>query len=678
MQADQAALAGGATEPRSPRLGRTSLALLGLLAVLAIGSWLLLELVAAGGELLAPAKLVDLLSSVALVSVLVAVLVRLGAGVVLSLALAATVITTQVFLIAGTGIRPESMPTALQLGAVALVAFSPRRAAIALAAVLCAAAVLFKVSALWAPIAIAVWLIAYRRPGLLTFMALFAAGTAGLLVAFGIASDGRMFNNLLQPGGPVLSPVGVVKAPLKTGELLSQYAQSSFVLLPVALLGVFFATRRSRPSIFGTGLVVATGIILVLMADVGGDYNHLLDFVVLLPVVTFEIVRNLSNRLGDRMLVWSFLVVAVIVGTSTALVANAGRTLVTTLQLPGVSERSAPTPAPTQPTAKPTGASPFAAPVTTATYTVPASIDATGATDVSAALNAWIQGVPDGSVISFPAKGVYKLGKGIQLGNRHNLVFQGNGATLRASGAGSDLLSSLFVSGFSYPLRYWTGGTTHIAIRDFNLVGNDSTPGVYGSGGEGQAGFRSYATGYLEVSGCTISAVWGDGFFFHDSTNVWVHDNRVASAGRNGVTVISGSGVTAEGNKFDKIGYVTLDVEPNAATEASSDIVFRSNTAGTWGQDFVSVDGQHTGASIRNITVSGNTVTGGTLSTRINNGGGSRLRNIAVTDNTSRVAGRGPVLIFAHVDGLKVTGNVQPLTSGSLTSITDSTNVTYP
>ena len=338
-----------------------------------------------------------------------------------------------------------------------------------------------------------------------------------------------------------------------------------------------------------------------------------------------------------------------------------------------------PTPKPTAaPTAKPTGASPFAAPVTTATYTVPASIDATGATDVSAALNAWIQGVPDGSVISFPAKGVYKLGKGIQLGNRHNLVFQGNGATLRASGAGSDLLSSLFVSGFSYPLRYWTGGTTHIAIRDFNLVGNDSTPGVYGSGGEGQAGFRSYATGYLEVSGCTISAVWGDGFFFHDSTNVWVHDNRVASAGRNGVTVISGSGVTAEGNKFDKIGYVTLDVEPNAATEASSDIVFRSNTAGTWGQDFVSVDGQHTGASIRNITVSGNTVTGGTLSTRINNGGGSRLRNIAVTDNTSRVAGRGPVLIFAHVDGLKVTGNVQPLTSGSLTSITDSTNVTYP
>jgi hypothetical protein len=35
------------------------------------------------------------------------------------------------------------------------------------------------------------------------------------------------------------------------------------------------------------------------------------------------------------------------------------------------------------------------------------------------------------------------------------------------------------------------------------------------------------------------------------------------------------------------------------------------------------------------------------------------------------------VLMFAHIDGLTVTGNVQPLTSGSLASITDCTGVTY-
>ena len=37
----------------------------------------------------------------------------------------------------------------------------------------------------------------------------------------------------------------------------------------------------------------------------------------------------------------------------------------------------------------------------------------------------------------------------------------------------------------------------------------------------------------------------------------------------------------------------------------------------------------------------------------------------------------GPALRFEHVDGLAVTGNVQPLTSGTLTSISDSTDV-YP
>jgi len=33
------------------------------------------------------------------------------------------------------------------------------------------------------------------------------------------------------------------------------------------------------------------------------------------------------------------------------------------------------------------------------------------------------------------------------------------------------------------------------------------------------------------------------------------------------------------------------------------------------------------------------------------------------------------VLNFAHIDGLTVTGNVQPLTSGSLAAISDCTNV---
>jgi hypothetical protein len=306
---------------------------------------------------------------------------------------------------------------------------------------------------------------------------------------------------------------------------------------------------------------------------------------------------------------------------------------------------------------------------------VPNTIDATGATDVSAALNAWIATVPNGSVISFPAGGTYQLSAGIKLGLRTNLVFEGNGATLRSSGAGSDTYSSLFVFGYSYSLGYWTGGNADIAIYNFKLFGDDPTPGVYNSAGEFQSGIHLVGTNRIEVSGCTISAVWGDGLRVADATNVWLHDNHVVTAGRNGLTVEHGANVTVEANAFDKVGYVTFDDEPYLITQTSTNIIFRNNTASTFGAWYVGIDGSHTGAAITGVTISGNTVTGGSLRAVIDNGGTARMFNVAFIGNTSEVAAAGPVITFADIDGLTVTGNTQPLTSGSLTSITDCTSV---
>jgi len=53
---------------------------------------------------------------------------------------------------------------------------------------------------------------------------------------------------------------------------------------------------------------------------------------------------------------------------------------------------------------------PFPAPVTTQTVNVPGTIDATGATDVSVALNNFIGTVSDGSIIAFPPNAIYQLG----------------------------------------------------------------------------------------------------------------------------------------------------------------------------------------------------------------------------------------------------------------------------
>ena len=239
-----------------------------------------------------------------------------------SLALTATVVTSQVFLLAGTGIRPESLPTLLQVSAVALVALVPRRAAVVLAAILCAVAVFAKFSALWAPVAIGAWLLTRDRGRLAPFVITLVTGIVALGALFTVASDGRILTNLLGLGGAGISLGGVVKGPLKTVDLLLQYALASVVLLPVLVLGLFFASRASRPTIFQVALVAAGVILIVVMADVGSDYNHLLDVIVLLPIVAFEVVQSLARRMDDPRPAWAFLAAVVLVGSSVALVSS--------------------------------------------------------------------------------------------------------------------------------------------------------------------------------------------------------------------------------------------------------------------------------------------------------------------------------------------------------------------
>ena len=48
-----------------------------------------------------------------------------------------------------------------------------------------------------------------------------------------------------------------------------------------------------------------------------------------------------------------------------------------------------------------------------------------------------------------------------------------------------------------------------------------------------------------------------------------------------------------------------------------------------------------------------------------------------ITDNVGQTAAKGPLMTFTKTDGVTVTGNSQPLTSGELATFSGSTNVTY-
>jgi hypothetical protein len=355
-----------------------------------------------------------------------------------------------------------------------------------------------------------------------------------------------------------------------------------------------------------------------------------------------------------------------------------------------------PTPAPTlTPTPTPSStAGPFQAPVTTQTVYVPTTIDSTGATNAAAALQSFIGTVPDGSVIVFKAGGVYRMDLGIAVENRHNLVFEGNGATLRANGSSGSMWADPFV--------FYGSPTTvsDIVIRDFTLQGNNPHTGtaIYDPSQEGQHGVGVYGGTRIEIANNTIRNTWGDGVYAANGSTqdwvdgLWVHDNTFAYIGRIVFTMNAVRNALLERNTIDMVGGSLMDIEPDLDYQGASNITLRDNTTGTWGMTtvgqayWVGCANQTAGllSVVSGVTITGNVVSSGPyplgassksggLSTWI--GKPARQTSVVFTNNTTTKAGAGPVLIFEHVDGLTVTGNTQPLTSGSLTYVYDSTNV---
>jgi hypothetical protein len=299
---------------------------------------------------------------------------------------------------------------------------------------------------------------------------------------------------------------------------------------------------------------------------------------------------------------------------------------------------------------------------------VPSSIDSTGSRDASAALIAFIGRVKDGSTIVFKRGGVYRLNSAIKFAHRRNLTLNGNGATLRSYGPATE-------SGSLFWLSSSGGGDTGITIKNFKLVGNNPSPGVYRGGREGAAGVLVDGGSRINIYGVTVSRVWGDCLKVNSwASYVWFHDSNCVSVGRNGVSIIAGRNVTVQRVAFRRNGYNVFDIEANNSREGAVGIKFLSNTAGTWTNAFFSGNGAP-GSVVSGVTISGNRITGGTLLTVITI---ARRKNIVFTNNTSTVRGRGPILRFAHIDGLTVRGNHQPLSSGKLVSITDCTRVQYP
>jgi hypothetical protein len=283
---------------------------------------------------------------------------------------------------------------------------------------------------------------------------------------------------------------------------------------------------------------------------------------------------------------------------------------------------------------------------------------------------------------------------GLNLSNRRGLVLDGNGATLRARGSASRPLDSVFA------LMY---GSQNIRFRDFTLIGNNPNAGTdnaYG-GGEQLHGFYIGGANDVLIENTTIRNFYGDCVYIGTdsgttwSANVTFQDSTCTGTGRHGVGLIAARNTLIQRVTFDEIGFMVIDIEPDRASEGATDTVIRNNTVGSYGLSnrwigwFVAVYAGARGAPVRNLTISGNSVSGVAragydgaalaISVVVDGNLGPRS-GIVITNNTSTrtVArtGHGAPVLITNADGVTITGNRQPMSSGAFASVSNSSNVT--
>ena len=327
---------------------------------------------------------------------------------------------------------------------------------------------------------------------------------------------------------------------------------------------------------------------------------------------------------------------------------------------------------------------------------VPDSVDATGSKDVSTALQSFINGVPDGSTVSFKAGGTYRLGKTIRISGRRDLTLEGNGARLNLTGTSGNQDS------IGIQVRDGSVGTT---IRNFTMVGNNSKAGTSAAccSREAQHGIALYSATDTLIEDVDISRVWGDCVYVNAavvpggtwSDGVTFRDSTCRLTGRHGVGIIRGSDIRIEGNVFDDIGFDVVDIEPGASDAGANGVLIQNNDIGTfgltaqWDAWLLAACGK-SGSVVRDVTLTGNTIEGnrvGWVSKDGSNtmkalhvkvcGTGTTREAFTVTNNVARATVKGPASYFTDVRGVTFTGNTQPLSSGEQATFPGSTNVTY-
>jgi hypothetical protein len=173
--------------------------------------------------------------------------------------------------------------------AVAMVANSSSSTATLGAAAFASLAFISKLSAVWAPIAIVVWLLTRDRRRLVLFSGAYVVFSTACLLLFVGISDGRLIENVFG-----LSTSGIaglrmfLVAPYRFVHLLIGDATTAWAVAPLAVLAVWMAVRERQISLYLVSLICASVVVVAVLTDIGTGWNQLIDLVALTALVIGE------------------------------------------------------------------------------------------------------------------------------------------------------------------------------------------------------------------------------------------------------------------------------------------------------------------------------------------------------------------------------------------------------
>jgi hypothetical protein len=218
---------------------------------------------------------------------------------------------------------------------------------------------------------------------------------------------------------------------------------------------------------------------------------------------------------------------------------------------------------------------------------VPTTIDRTGTQDVTPALVAFIQSVPNGSTITFPPGSRYRIENIVLVENRSNLVIDGRGAVFFATTNGSGVPPT----GPNAVQQHWPRHRSHflvynsknITLRNLTIVGANPNAGTrdsaYVEALEAQAGVDFMGTTNSVLESCNISYTYGDFVYIGSgSVGTVVHGCMMSRSGRQGITVAYGRDVWIDGNHIERVRRSAIDLEPYTVGWGVSNVWIVRNT----------------------------------------------------------------------------------------------------